>query len=71
MKKFCFSNSTDSIPEPLQKGNLNENVFQQILSEFFRTAFPLTLSGCLCMESTYSGEIYLQNTSKTLPKICE
>ena len=40
LKKSCFNNVADSIPETLQKGSLNEYVFLQIL-RIFQNNFSL------------------------------
>ena len=56
----------------LYKNAILTSIFFYKFWEFFRTTFPLkTLCDYLWMGSIYSVKIHLQNTSKTLPKICD
>ena len=54
------------------KNAIFTSMFSYKFWQFFRTMFPLkTFPDYLWMGSIYSVKMYLQNTSKALPKICD
>ena len=68
MTKSYFDDVTDSMPETLQKRNINEYVFLQIFRSNFSLKNVLELP---FLESIYCIKMHLQNTSKNLQKICD
>ena len=74
LKKIFFNDVADSITKTLEKRKsvILTGMFSYKFWEFFRTTFSLkTLCYYLWMVYIYSVKIHLQNTSKTLPKICD
>ena len=70
LKKSCFNNVAESIPETLQKSNLNEYVFLQIL-RIFQNNFSLKNFVRLPLDGVYyfckiASPKYVQKFAKNM-----